>query len=112
MLWSDQGSQNTARGVTHANIPADYGFEYSDEEVQEDDIDIENQYYNSKGRHCDVSAASLLRPQGGEMGMPVCATATIYHMCCAGLLEGSDDPQEALKGFREVVKMEEGQGEW
>ncbi len=46
------------------------------------------------------------------MGMPVCAAATIYHMCSAGLLEGSDDPQEALKGFREVVKMEEGQGEW
>ena len=28
---------------------ADYGFEYSDEEVQEEDVDIENQYYNSKG---------------------------------------------------------------
>lgn len=29
---------------------ADYGFEYSDEDVQEEDVDIENQYYNSKGR--------------------------------------------------------------
>lgn len=28
---------------------ADYGFEYSDEEVEEEDVDIENQYYNSKG---------------------------------------------------------------
>lgn len=28
---------------------ADYGFEYSDEDVEEEDIDIENQYYNSKG---------------------------------------------------------------
>ena len=27
----------------------DYGFEYSDEEVEEEDVDIENQYYNSKG---------------------------------------------------------------
>lgn len=27
----------------------DYGFEYSDEDVQEEDVDIENQYYNSKG---------------------------------------------------------------
>jgi hypothetical protein len=27
----------------------DYGFEYSDEEVEEADVDIENQYYNSKG---------------------------------------------------------------
>lgn len=29
----------------------DYGFEYSDEEPEEEDVDIENQYYNSKGTH-------------------------------------------------------------
>lgn len=28
----------------------DYGFEYSDEEPEEQDVDIENQYYNTKGR--------------------------------------------------------------
>ena len=28
----------------------DYGFEYSDEEPEEQDVDIENQYYNSKGQ--------------------------------------------------------------
>ncbi|KAL9685358.1 hypothetical protein QQ045_022807 [Rhodiola kirilowii] len=27
----------------------DYGFEYSDEEPEEQDIDIENQYYHSEG---------------------------------------------------------------
>lgn len=27
----------------------DYGFEYSDEEPEEEDVDIENQYYNAKG---------------------------------------------------------------
>lgn len=27
----------------------DYGFEYSDEEPEEQDVEIENQYYNSKG---------------------------------------------------------------
>ncbi|CAA2992200.1 Hypothetical predicted protein [Olea europaea subsp. europaea] len=27
----------------------DYGFEYSDEEPEEEDVVIENQYYNSKG---------------------------------------------------------------
>lgn len=27
----------------------DYGFEYSEEEAEEQDVDIENQYYNSKG---------------------------------------------------------------
>ncbi|KAK9916582.1 hypothetical protein WJX75_004481 [Coccomyxa subellipsoidea] len=53
----------------------DYGFEYSDEDVQEEDVDIENQYYNSKG-----------------------------------MLEG--DPEEALKGFQEVVSMEPDKGEW
>ncbi len=32
---------------------SDYGFEYSDEEPEEEDVDIENQYYNSKGcRDC------------------------------------------------------------
>jgi hypothetical protein len=27
----------------------DYGFEYSDDDYIEEDVDIENQYYNSKG---------------------------------------------------------------
>lgn len=36
----------------------DYGFEYSDEEPEEEDVDIENQYYNSKGEYiCRISAA-------------------------------------------------------
>ena len=43
---------------------------------------------------------------------PLRAAATPHYTCSAGLLEGADDPQEALKGFQEVVKMEEGQGEW
>ncbi len=34
-------------------VHADYGFEYSDEEVQEEDVDIENQYYNSKGERLE-----------------------------------------------------------
>jgi len=54
----------------------DYGFEYSDDDYEEEDVDIENQYYNSKG-----------------------------------LLE-SEEFQEALQGFEQVVKMEEGKGEW
>lgn len=42
----------------------DYGFEYTDEEEQEEDVDVENQYYNSKGmtqrplRSCKRSIAS------------------------------------------------------
>ncbi|PRW18415.1 COP9 signalosome complex subunit 2 [Chlorella sorokiniana] len=55
----------------------DYGFEYSDEELEEQDVDIENQYYNSKG-----------------------------------LLE-SEEYEEALAGFNQVLKMEgDDKGEW
>lgn len=32
----------------------DYGFEYSDEEPEEQDVDIENQYYNTKGTCLDI----------------------------------------------------------
>ncbi|KAL0460903.1 UNVERIFIED_CONTAM: COP9 signalosome complex subunit [Sesamum latifolium] len=53
----------------------DYGFEYSDEEPEEQDVDIENQYYNSKG-----------------------------------LVE--TDPEAALEGFAEVVRMEPEKAEW
>ncbi|GER41047.1 COP9 signalosome complex subunit 2, partial [Striga asiatica] len=53
----------------------DYGFEYSDEEPEEQDVDIENQYYNSKG-----------------------------------LVE--TDPEAALEGFGEVVRMEPEKAEW
>ena len=33
---------------------ADYGFEYSDDNVEEEDVDIENQYYNSKGQSIPI----------------------------------------------------------
>ena len=38
----------------------DYGFEYSDEDVEEEDVDIENQYYNSKGVNLATSLQSLI----------------------------------------------------
>eukprot|EP00871_Galdieria_phlegrea_P002831 jgi/Galph1/3549/GphlegSOOS_G2190.1 len=53
----------------------DYGFEYSEEESEEEDVDIENQYYNSKA-----------------------------------MIESN--PEEALKGFEQVLKMETQKGEW
>ncbi len=82
---------------------ADYGFEYSDEEAEEEDVDIENQYYNSKG------AAAL--PHLGTS--PSCTSGTLWTMCafCAALLEG-DNAKEALVGFGQVLKMETEQGEW
>jgi hypothetical protein len=39
----------SARTALLAHFFADYGFEYSDEEQDEEDVDVENQYYNSKG---------------------------------------------------------------
>ncbi|KAG9157261.1 hypothetical protein Leryth_004924 [Lithospermum erythrorhizon] len=53
----------------------DYGFEYSDDEPEEQDVDIENEYYNSKG-----------------------------------LVE--TDPEAALEGFAEVVRMEPEKADW
>ena len=36
----------------------DYGFEYSEDDEEEEDVNIENQYYNSKGlRDTDEDAA-------------------------------------------------------
>lgn len=37
----------------------DYGFEYSDEDYGEEDVDIENQYYNSKGTVWDGLGTGL-----------------------------------------------------
>ena len=50
----------------NAAAHADYGFEYSDEEVGEEDVDIENQYYNSKGtsnRRQALQIASTAQPE-------------------------------------------------
>lgn len=80
---------------------ADYGFEYSDEEVEEEDVDIENQYYNSKGR--------AYRQFFGKIASSMqTISKNIYF---AGLLESSDQT-EALQGFQEVVKMEPDKAEW
>ncbi|KAL5719444.1 COP9/signalosome complex subunit Csn2 [Ranunculus cassubicifolius] len=53
----------------------DYGFEYSSDEVEEQDVDIENQYYNSKG-----------------------------------FIES--DPEAAIEGFAQVVRMEPEKADW
>ena len=38
----------------------DYGFEYSDDEQEEEDVNIENQYYNSKGLLADSDLKGAL----------------------------------------------------
>lgn len=66
-----------ATATAAADSPARRLLPRPDEELEEQDVDIENQYYNSKG-----------------------------------LLE-SEDYEEALAGFNQVLKMEgDDKGEW
>ena len=92
-------------------------------------MDIENQYYNSKGAPTRGSALCL---QAGslwcvcierwKMFSPPCSLALASQTSARastkyeaygmqGMLEGSD-PKEALRGFLEVVRMEPEKGEW
>lgn len=38
-----------------SDMDEDYGFEYSDEEQDEEQVDVENQYYNAKGASLALS---------------------------------------------------------
>ena len=40
--------------LSQTTTTADYGFEYSDEEVDAEDADLENDYYNSKGKEAET----------------------------------------------------------
>jgi len=89
---------------------ADYGFEYSDEEVVEDDVDIENQYYNSKGAPAGHLPPHTLHRKEGRLCIGGTGAAVTGHGA-PGMLEGAD-PKDALRGFAEVVRMEPEKGEW
>jgi hypothetical protein len=77
-----------------------YGFEYSDESMSEGAVDIENQYYNSKGAFHSPSMSIRQLP----------STSKSPHKA-AGNVE-SNSLEEALNGFQEVLKMEGEKGEW
>jgi hypothetical protein len=54
-----------------SDLEEDYGFEYSDEELAEEDVDIENQYYNSKGAPAaPPRRARSRRPPSGPHSRP------------------------------------------
>ena len=63
------------------------------------------------------SGKSSLRPHGNIASLPKTVSTLIMLFSkktltvVAGLLEGKD-PEDALKGFREVVRMEGERGEW
>ena len=52
-LWwagrQPQFSRSSLDHIAEMSDLEDYGFDYSDDECAEEDVDIENQYYNSKG---------------------------------------------------------------
>ena len=57
----------------------DYGFEYSDDDQEEEDVNIENRYYNAKGDLADDVDSALsgfrevvsMEEQKGEWGFKV-----------------------------------------
>ena len=57
----------------------DYGFEYSDDDQEEEDVNIENRYYNAKGDLADDVEAALsgfkevvsMEEEKGEWGFKV-----------------------------------------
>ena len=69
----------------------DYGFEYSDDDQEEEDVNIENRYYNAKGDLADDMEAALagfeevvsMEDEKGEWGFKVIAAAR------AGMNRGS-----------------------
>lgn len=91
----------------------DYGFEYSDEDPEEEDVDIENQYYNAKGTSCklwtellyDTYLARSIRSWKLDCWQQ---QSSAVHV---GMLEG-DDCRDAIDGFKQVVQMEQDKGEW
>ena len=90
-------------------------------------MDIENQYYNSKGEQRGAlfrgfaggreGAVRPPRPRSGcpsrprPLASPGISRPTALPSPRAGLVE-SDELQEALQGFQQVLKMETEQGEW
>ena len=98
--------------MSSADVLADYGFEYSDDNVEEEDVDIENQYYNSKGQLPFICATlntnhvQYTSQRGSQFPSSYASNLAIL----VGLIEES--PREASKGFQEVVSMESEKGEW
>ncbi|KAG6762085.1 hypothetical protein POTOM_032570 [Populus tomentosa] len=87
----------------------DYGFEYSDEEPEEQDVDIENQYYNSKGSLFSFFVVIFFYQIGLYLSIYLLLFGAKSSVVI-GLVE--TDPEGALAGFAEVVSMEPEKAEW
>jgi len=120
----------------------DYGFEYESDEGPEPDVDMENQYYNSKGSFSSSPNLLLLHSplffvffwrrllMQFIIAMAWCLLA--WRSLCSFVLEGRDclnflffpfsglvssalkeeDPKDAIQGFEKVLTLETEKGEW
>uniref|UniRef100_A0A0E0FK46 COP9 signalosome complex subunit 2 n=1 Tax=Oryza nivara TaxID=4536 RepID=A0A0E0FK46_ORYNI len=105
----------------------DYGFEYSDDEPEEQDVDIENQYYNSKGyASCPWRASGWGQLAVSRDCVREGALTSVHGLWWSryrekkvkrrnnrrreGMVE--TDPEGALAGFDQVVRMEPEKAEW
>ena len=84
--------------IFEQNLFTDYGFEYSDEEVEEEDVDIENQYYNSKGIGHGCVWEAFSRPRVTLSGVQVCWRAVIRQKPCEAFKRSSRWSQTRLSG--------------
>ncbi|KAL8114529.1 hypothetical protein AgCh_021408 [Apium graveolens] len=80
----------------------DYGFEYSDEEQEEQDVDIENQYYNSKGWSSEGHACAEL----GDLNFSGSEVKTLVETVLR-LGTGSSDLIQAAAANLKVVEKEQ-----
>eukprot|EP00227_Mantoniella_beaufortii_P013271 CAMPEP_0197592424 /NCGR_PEP_ID=MMETSP1326-20131121/15083_1 /TAXON_ID=1155430 /ORGANISM="Genus nov. species nov., Strain RCC2288" /LENGTH=438 /DNA_ID=CAMNT_0043158121 /DNA_START=13 /DNA_END=1329 /DNA_ORIENTATION=- len=83
----------------------DYGFEYSDEEPEEEDVDVENQYYNAKGllegddpqQALDGFAAVItMEAELGEWGFKALKQTVKLHFKLG-------NHKEMMKSYRELL---------
>ena len=80
------------------------------QEQDEEDVDIENQYYNAKGGMCAGRADAVLLGS-----RPRLLTPRDDPCCCCLFMTGlkdAEDPKEAIDGFNQVVGMEGEKAEW
>lgn len=90
----------------------DYGFMYLDEdEFNEDEVDIENVYYNVKGVLCDDLMDECVFFCECECVNGVMKWFDWCEMMFVGLFESGVN-EVVMKGFEEVIVMEYEKGEW
>ena len=95
----------------------DYGFEYSDDDQEEEDVNIENRYYNAKGDLADDVDAALsgfqevvsMEEEKGEWGFKVRARPTTRgasRALCAAFSPRARVCLVLVQAHKQMVKLE------